>query len=109
MRCRSPVRRLNRVLLPELGLPTTAMLASARRLTGIWLAGTRISLVLVTARRYRGHGELPGLLLAKRDTATEQPELHGIAAKRGARQLDDRALDETERHEALDLRVCGVH
>ena len=78
MRCRSPVRRLNRVLLPELGAPTTAMLASERR------------------------------LLAKRDTATEQPELQGIAAERGAGQLDDRSLDETERHQALDLRIRGV-
>src|SRR5210317_623954 len=101
MRCRSPVRRLNRVLLPELGLPTTAMLASARRLTGIWLAGTRISLLLVTARRYRRHGELPGLLLAKRDTSTEQPEFHGITTERGARQFHDHPFHETERHQAL--------
>ena len=49
MRCLRPVSRLNNVLLPELGLPTTATLDLAWSLTAISLAETRISEGLVTS------------------------------------------------------------
>lgn len=52
---------------------------------------------------------MPGLLLAQRYATTEQPELHGIAAERGTRVFDFGALDETECHQTLDLRVRRVH
>ena len=48
MRWRRPVSLLNSVLLPELGLPTTAMLAAGCRLTEMSDIGIRVSDGLVT-------------------------------------------------------------
>jgi len=107
MRCLRPVSRLKTVLLPELGLPTTAMLATGCRLTEMSDSGIRVSVALVT-RLLRRDGKAACLLLAERDATTEQAEFHRVTAQRTAGQFDLGALDEPQHHQALDLRVADI-
>lgn len=93
MRCRNPVSRLNKVLFPEFGVPTTAMLASRCPLIGIWLAGMRVSLSLVTGPDGRNR-EMSRLLPTQRYATTEQPEFKRVAAQCRTPELDFRAFDE---------------
>jgi hypothetical protein len=107
MRCRSPVSRLNSVLLPLFGFPTTAMLACGDLRTGICAAGILVSLELATRCDGR-HGEMPSLFPAQRDAASEQPELQWITAKGGARKHDLGALNESQGHQSLYLGIARV-
>jgi hypothetical protein len=63
------------------------MLASMRFATVISLAGTRISVELVTSP-YRRNFEMAGMLLAQGDAATEEAKLHRVATDRRARVLN---------------------
>jgi hypothetical protein len=103
----SPVSRLNSVLFPELGLPTTAMLASERLATVISLAGMRVSAGLVTSR-YGCHLEETGVLLAQRNAVAKEAEFYRVTPDCRARVLDLGALDEPQHHEALNLRIGRV-
>jgi hypothetical protein len=84
------------------------MLASARLVTVISLAGMRISEDLVT-NRYWCNFEAPGMFLAKGNSTTKKAEFHRIAADRRTRVFDLRTLDETKYHQALDLRVRSIY
>ena len=76
-----PVSRLKSVLLPELGLPTTAILADGRRRTETWSAGTRVTPCLATFPGGRDRETL-SLLTAERDGVAEHAEFDGVAADR---------------------------
>jgi hypothetical protein len=103
-----PVSRLNSVLLPELGLPTTAMLADGRRRTGIWSADNRVtdSLLTLLGRRY---GEVLCLLATQGNRIAEHPEFQGIATYGSACKLYFGALDQTQNHQPLNVRVSRVN
>ena len=108
MRCFSPVSRLNSVLFPELGVPTTAMLASLRFATVMSLTGTRVSEGLVPSH-YRCNFEKTGMLLSQRNAVAEQPEFNRVATDCRTRMLDLCSLDEAENHETQNLGVRGVN
>ena len=84
------------------------MLASMRFATVISLAGIRISDDLVTSHYWRD-AEVPRMLLAQRDAAAKQLELHGVAPDRRTGVFDLRTLDEAQHHEALYLGIRGVN
>ena len=108
MRCFSPVSRLNSVLFPELGVPTTAMLASLRFATVMSLTGTRVSEGLVTSH-YRCNFEKTGMLLSQRNAVAEEPEFNRVSTDCRTRMLDLGSFNETEDHEALNLWVRRVN
>lgn len=107
MRCLRPVSRLKTVLLPEFGLPTTAMLALGSRRTEMSDKGMRVSVALVNGLARRD-GKAPGLLLAERNTATEQTELHRITAECAACEFDFGTFHKAKHHQALDQRVRRI-
>jgi hypothetical protein len=84
------------------------MLASARLVTVISLAGMRISEDLVT-NRYWCNCEAPGMFLAEGNPTTEKAKFHRIAADRRTRVFNFRALHETKHHQALNLRVRRIY
>ena len=76
-----PVSRLNSVLLPALGLPTTAMRADGRRRTEIWSADIRVTDSLLTWLGW-SNGEMLGLFPAQRDCVTKHADFQGVTAYR---------------------------
>jgi len=107
MRCLSPVSRLKTVLLPEFGLPTTAMLALGCRLTEMSDNGIRVSVALVTGL-VRREAKATGLLLAERNTAAKKAKFHRITTECTSGKLDFGALDQAKNHQPLNLRVGRI-
>jgi len=106
--CRRPVRRLNRVLLPELGFPIIAMDVFARRRIPILLIGTWTaegSAILED----RGNAEVTGLLFANGNSSAEHRHFHRVATYGGILELYFGALNEPEHHEAHNSWLSGVH
>ena len=52
---------------------------------------------------------MPCVFLSQRDTAAEQPKLHGVAANRGTRVFDFGTLNQSQHHQALHLRIDRVN
>jgi hypothetical protein len=96
------------VLLPEFGVPTTTMLASACLRRGMSSRNTRVSEALVTAVA-ACHSEVTGLLASQRDAAAKEPKFHWVAAKRGTGKFDISTLNETQHHQALNLWIRGIN
>jgi hypothetical protein len=88
---------LKSVLLPEFGLPTTAMLADGFRRCDIWSAGTRVTDSLLTLSGW-GNGEMPCLFAAQRNRVTEHPEFKRITTNGRTRQLYLNAFYQSEDH-----------
>ena len=83
------------------------MLAVGCRLTEMSDMGMRVSEALDTRLEGRD-GKAARLLLAQGNAAPEQPEFHRVATYGGTGELDFRALDKTQRHQALHLRISRV-
>jgi hypothetical protein len=49
------------------------------------------------------------MLLAQRDSATEETKFHWVATDSGACMLDFGALHQAKHHEALNLWVRGIN
>ena len=72
------------------------------------MAGTRISVDLVTSR-YRRNLEVPCVFLTQGNATTKQPKFHRVSTDRCARVLKLGTFDKAENHESQNLRIRGIH
>jgi hypothetical protein len=84
------------------------MLASGSRRTATWSTG-----ILVSAELAIGcdscNREVACLVLAQRDTTTEQAKFERVATECRAHEFDYGTLDEPQRHQALHLWVGDIN